>query len=402
MSGDPRDARAVRNETRLVSGGRRPEWTGPIVNPPVHRASTILFEDCAALKRGAGRNADGDFHYGRRGTPTQWALAEALTELEPGAEGTMLFPSGVAAITGALLSVLKTGDELLMVDSVYGPTRAFCDTVLAAMGIATIYYDPLIGASIADLIGERTRAIFLESPGSLTFEVQDIPAIVAAAKARDIVTLLDNTWATPLFLPAIALGIDLTILACTKYVVGHSDAMMGSVTATAAHYPALRRIAQLFGQHVSPDDAYLAHRGLRTLAVRLKAHEEGALKVARWLEVRPEVARVLHPALASCPGHAAWARDFAGSTGLFGFVLNGGDAAARAALIDGLAHFGIGYSWGGYESLALPIDPAGLRSATSWHAEGPAVRLHIGLEHPDDLIVDLEAGLDRFRAIART
>ncbi len=393
---DPDTRDGPRDETKLVSGGRRPEWTGPIVNPPVHRASTILFEDCASLKRGAGRNADGEFHYGRRGTPTQWALAEALTELEPGAEGTMLYPSGVAAIACALLAVVEPGDELLMVDSVYGPTRAFCDQVLHGMGIATRYYDPLVGAGIAELIGERTKAIFLESPGSLTFEVQDVPAIVTAARARGIVTLLDNTWATPLFFPAIAAGIDLTILACTKYVVGHSDAMLGSVTATAAHYPALRRTAQLFGQHVAPDDAYLASRGLRTLAVRLKAHEAGALAVARWLETRPEVAHVLHPALPSCPGHEAWARDFKGASGLFAFVLKRNSTAARAALIDGLRHFGIGYSWGGYESLALPVDPAGLRTATRWQADGLAVRLHIGLEHPDDLIADLADGLVRY------
>lgn len=388
------------DETRLVAGGRRPEWTGPIVNPPVHRASTILFEDCAALKAGYGHNADGDWHYGRRGTPTQWALAEALTDLEPGAEGTMLFPSGVAAIGCALLSVLKGGDELLMVDSAYEPTRAFCRNVLAPMGITTRFYDPLAGAGIAGLIGEDTAAIFLESPGSLTFEVQDATAIVAAAKARGIVTLIDNTWATPLFFPAIAAGIDLSILSCTKYVVGHSDAMMGSVTATPAHYPRLRRTAQAFGQHVSPDDAFLAARGLRTLAVRLKAHQKGALAVAHWLAERPEVARVLHPALPSCPGHDAWARDFRGASGLFSFILAGGDDRARAALIDGLAHFDIGYSWGGYESLALPVDPAAIRSATRWQAEGPMVRLHIGLEHPDDLIADLDAGLARFRAAA--
>ncbi len=389
---------AERDETRVVAGGRRPEWTGPIVNPPVYRASTILFDDCAALKAGAGRNADGEFHYGRRGTPTQWALAEALTELEPGAEGTMLFPSGVAAIAGALLSVLKSGDDLLMVDSVYEPTRAFCRQVLAPMGITTRYYDPLVGAGIADLIQPNTTAIFLESPGSLTFEVQDVPAITAIARAHGIVTLLDNTWATPLFFRAIAAGVDLAILSCTKYVVGHSDAMLGSVTATPERYRALRRTSQLFGQHVSPDDAFLGSRGLRTLAVRLKAHQEGALAVARWLDGRPEVARVLHPALPSCPGHDVWARDFRGASGLFGFVLAGGDAGARAALIDGLRHFGIGYSWGGHESLALPVDPAALRSATHWVAEGPLVRLHIGLEHPDDLIADLEDGLARYRA----
>lgn len=386
--------------TKLVAGGRRPEWTGPIVNPPVHRASTILFEDCAALKAGAGRNADGEFHYGRRGTPTQWALAEALNDLEPGAGGTMLFPSGVAAIAAALLSVLKPGDDLLMVDSAYDPTRIFCRQVLEPMGIATRFYDPLIGAGIADLIQDNTAAIFLESPGSLTFEVQDIPAIVAVAKARGIVTLLDNTWATPLLLPALPLGIDLSILACTKYVVGHSDVMLGSVTATAERYPAVRKTSQLYGQHVSPDDAYLAHRGLRTVAARLRQHQESALAIAHWLAERPEVARVLHPALPSCPGHDLWARDFRGSSGLFSFVLQGGDSAARAALIDGLAHFGIGYSWGGYESLALPIEPATIRSATRWEAEGPAVRLHIGLEDTRDLIADLEAGLARFARAA--
>jgi cystathionine beta-lyase len=387
-----------RIETRLVTGGRRAEWTRGIVNPPVWRASTILFDDCAALATSNKVNRDGDLHYGRRGTPTQWALAEALTELEPGADGTMLFPSGVAAVACALLSVLKPGDELLMVDTTYDPTRMFCANVLAPMGVTTRFYDPLVGAGIAELIGERTTAIFLESPGSLTFEVQDVPAIVAVAKARGITTLIDNTWATPLLFPAIAAGIDLAILSCTKYVIGHSDAMMGSVTAAPGAYSTLRRTAQSFGQHVSPDDAYLALRGLRTMAVRLKAHEAGALAVARWLARQPAVARVMHPALPDCPGHAEWKRDFSGSSGLFGFVLAGGDAAARAALIDGLAHFGIGFSWGGYESLALPVDPERARSATHWAAEGPVVRLHIGLEHPDDLIADLDAGLARFVA----
>jgi cystathionine beta-lyase len=387
-----------RIETHLVSAGRRAEWTQGVVNPPVWRASTILFEDCAALAASNRINADGHLHYGRRGTPTQWALAEALTELEPGAAGTMLFPSGVAAIACALLSVLKPGDELLMVDSTYEPTRAFCANVLAPMGITTRFYDPLAGAGIADLIGTNTRAIFLESPGSLSFEVQDVPAIVAVAKARGIVTLLDNTWATPLLFPVIAAGIDLAILSCTKYVIGHSDAMMGSVTAAPAAYAALRRTAQAFGQHVSPDDAFLALRGLRTMAVRLRAHEAGGLAVANWLAAQPTVARVLHPAFPDCPGHAEWKRDFRGASGLFSFVLNGGDATARAALIDGLAHFGIGFSWGGYESLALPVDPARIRSATQWVAEGPTVRLHIGLEHPDDLITDLAAGLARFEA----
>jgi cystathionine beta-lyase len=395
MSGG--DTPDKRIETRLVEGGRRPEWTQGIVSPPVWRASTILFESCAALAESNRINADGHLHYGRRGTPTQWSLIEALNELEPGAEGTMLYPSGVAAIACALLSVLESGDELLMVDSAYEPTRAFCRNILAPMGIATRFYDPLIGAGIAELIGDRTKAISLESPGSLTFEVQDVPAIVAAAKARGIATLLDNTWATPLFFPAIAKGIDLTILACTKYVVGHSDVMLGSVTAAPGFYAALRRKTQGFGQHVSADDCYLASRGLRTLAVRLKQHEAGALAVARWLAARDGARAPPPAALPDCPGHQLWTRDFGGSTGLFTFILQGGDAAGRARLIDGLDHFGIGFSWGGFESLALPIDPKPLRTATHWQAEGPAVRLHIGLEHPDDLIADLSRGLGRFR-----
>ncbi|WP_253201107.1 cystathionine beta-lyase [Sphingomonas quercus] len=381
--------------TRLAGAGRRPEWTGGVVNPPVWRASTILFDDCADLDAKSSRNRDGELYYGRRGTPTQWALADALTELEPGAAGTMLYPSGVAAVAGALLSVLKPGDELLLVDSCYQPTRAFAQNILAPMGVATRFYDPLVGAGIAELFTDKTRAVFMESPGSLTFEVQDVPAICAAARARGIVTLIDNTWATPLLLPAIALGVDLSIIACTKYIVGHSDVMLGSVTATAPYYKRLRMVAQSLGQHVGPDDAWLALRGLRTLGVRLRQHQEGGLAVAQWLATRPEVARVLHPALPDCPGHDLWRRDFGGASGLFSFVLRDADAAARARLIDGLALFGIGFSWGGYESLALPVDPAPLRSAVRWEAGGPAVRLHIGLEDPADLIADLDAGLRR-------
>ncbi|WP_093316035.1 cystathionine beta-lyase [Sphingomonas jatrophae] len=385
-----------RPATRLVTAGRRKAWTQGIVNPPVWRASTVLFDSVADL-RAASAAPDDNLYYGRRGTPTQWALADALTTLEPGGAGTMLYPSGVAAVAGAMLSVLSPGDELLMVDSAYEPTRAFCRTVLKPMGITTRFYDPLIGAGIAELIGPNTRALFLESPGSLTFEVQDVPALCAAAKARGLVTLLDNTWATPLLFPAIAHGVDLSILACTKYVVGHSDTMLGSVTANAACFPRLRQVAQSLGQYVSPDDAFLALRGLRTMGVRLRQHEAGGLAVASWLAEQPEVAAVLHPALPGCPGHDLWRRDFAGASGLFAFVLDGGSDAARTALIDGLRHFGIGFSWGGYESLALPIDPTPIRSATRWTAAGPAVRLHIGLEDPADLIDDLAEGLARFR-----
>jgi cystathionine beta-lyase len=381
-----------RTDTKLVTGGRGPEWTGGIVNPPVWRASTILFDSVEQM-RAAYPPEDGRLHYGRNGTPTQWALAEALTELEPGAVGTRLFPSGVAAITTALLTTLKTGDELLMVDSVYAPTRAFCDTVLQRMGIATRYYDPLIGDGVAAMIGPATRAIFMESPGSLTFEVQDVPGICAVARERGIVTLLDNTWATPLLFPAIAAGVDLSILACTKYVVGHSDVMLGSVTATEPYWRALCETSRMLGQHASPDDSWLALRGLRTMGVRLRQHEASALRIAHWLEEQPQVAQVLHPALPGCPGHDLWRRDFKGASGLFTFVLNGGGEAERARFVDGLRHFGIGYSWGGFESLALPIDPARVRTVGASPQKGPMVRIQIGLEDPLDLIEDLAAGL---------
>ena len=392
---DPVD-RPKGDATRVVAAGRRKEWTQGIVNTPVWRASTILYDSVADLRAAGGRDTHHRLFYGRKGTPTQWSLADALTELEPGAEGTFLYPSGVAAIAAALLSILSPGDDLLLPDTAYDPTRSLATGLLDRMGIRTRFYDPLIGAGIADLIADTTRAILLESPGSLTFEVQDVPAIVAAAKARGIVTLLDNTWATPLFFPAIAHGVDLTILACTKYVVGHSDVMLGSVTAAPGHFAKLRDTSFQLGQVASPDDCWLGSRGLRTMAIRLKQHETSALRIAQWLHGRPEVATVLHPALAGCPGHDHFVRDFKGSSGLFAFVLNGGGEAARAALIDGLEHFGIGYSWGGFESLALPVDPQRYRSVTRRDDAGPIVRLQIGLEDPDDLIADLAAGLQRF------
>jgi cysteine-S-conjugate beta-lyase len=389
-----------KSATHVVQAGRRPEWTQGIVNPPLWRASTILYDSVADLKRGTATNADGKLFYGRRGTPTQWSLADALTALEPGAAGTMLFPSGVAAVATALLTVLSPGDELLMTDSAYDPTRSLTAGILARLGITTTSYDPLAGSAIETLVTPATRAIWMESPGSLTFEVQDVPAICGVAKQHGLVTLIDNTWATSLYLKPLSLGVDLSIQACTKYIVGHSDAMVGAVTANEKHWPALRHTAQQLGQFLSPDDAYLAARGLRTLDVRMARHQASALAIARWLDGQSEVACVLHPALPSCPGHESWKRDYSGSSGLFSFVLNGGDDRARAAFIDGLAHFGIGYSWGGYESLALPVDPAKYRSATSWNAPGPVVRLQIGLEDPDDLIADLAEGLARFTAMA--
>lgn len=381
-----------RPATTVVQGGRRPEWTGPVVNAPVWRASTILYPDTAALKEGVKTNADGHWFYGRRGTPTQWSLADALTELEPGAEGTMLYPSGAAAVSCALLAVLKPGDHLLMVDSAYDPTRRLCDAYLQPRGIATTYYDPLIGGGIEALIQPNTRAIFMESPGSLTFEVQDVPAIVAVAKTHGLITLIDNTWATPLYFPVIGLGIDLSIIACTKYIVGHSDTMIGSVTSGAATWQDLRLTAQVLGQTVSPDDAYLATRGLRTLDVRLARHRDSALEIARWLNEQPQVARVLHPAMPDCPGHELFKRDFRGGTGLFSFVLKDDSRAAAEKLVDALQHFGIGYSWGGYESLAIPSDPARCRTATPWQGQS-VIRLNIGLEDTADLINDLSQAL---------
>ena len=394
----PPDRPPVQSATKLVQGGRRPEWTGDprlgggIVNPPVWRASTILYDNSHDLKT-RGRDTHDKLFYGRRGTPTVWALADALTQLEPGAEGTLLYPSGVAAIAGALLALLSPGDELLMVDSAYEPTRMMCDGLLKRMGITTRYYDPATGSNIAALINPATRAIFLESPGSLTFEVQDVPAIVAAAKAAGVVTLIDNTWATPLYFPALAHGVDISIMSLSKYVGGHGDLMMGSVTANAAMWGKLRTTAYQLGQSVSPDDCALALRGLRTLDVRMARHQQSALAVAEWLAGRSEVGRVLHPALPGDAGHDLWNRDFSGASGLFGFTLKGTGAAGRARFIDALTHFGIGYSWGGYESLVVTADPATLRTAVPWIDPDPLVRLSIGLEDVDDLIADLEAAL---------
>jgi cystathionine beta-lyase len=378
--------------TRIVTGGRSKKLTGPVVNAPVWRASTHLYDDVAALEAGKKSNEDGRFFYGRRGSPTQWSLSEALTEMEPGAHGTMLYPSGAAAISCALLSVLKPGDVLLMTDNAYDPSRLFADGFLKRFGVETRYFDPMTG-DIASLFCERTKAALLETPGSLTFEVQDVPAICAEAKKRGVVTLLDNTWATPFFYTALEKGVDMTILAATKYIVGHSDVMIGSVTTHQRLWPKLRQTAQQLGQVVSPDDAYLASRGLRTLAVRMKAHEASAFKIALWLDERPEVETVLHPALPTCPGHNIWKRDFTGSSGLFSFVLKGGHAKA-AAFVDALTLFGIGYSWGGFESLALPVHPESCRSAVPWDKDRSLVRLQIGLEDADDLIADIEHALN--------
>jgi len=394
VSGKP----PIHPDTKLIAGGRRKEWLRGMVNVPVSRTSTILFENMEE-SREAYPPKDGRLSYGRNGTWTQWSLAEALTELEPGSAGTRLYPSGSAAVAVALTSVLSPGDDLLMVDSTYGPTRHFCDRELKRLGVTTRYYDPISTADdIEALLSDKTRAVFMESPGSLTFEIQDVPAICEMAKARGITTLLDNTWATSYFFPAIAKGVDLSVVACTKYVSGHSDVLMGAVTAATSHWERLSRTGRSFGQYVSPDDAYLAARGLRTLGVRLRQHELGAVKIAHWLKGQPQVGRILHPAFPECAGHELWKRDFTGSSGLFTFALKGGDETDLDRLIDSLELFGIGYSWGGFESLAIPADTSKLRTASRREYGGPLLRLHIGLEDPDDLIADLAQALASYPA----
>lgn len=389
MSKPDDDRDRLQPATRLVSAGRGKHLTGPFVNPPVVHASTVLFDSVdEMLERRA------PYQYGRRGTPTMEALETAVSELEDSA-GTVICPSGLSAVSTALLSCLKSGDRLLMADCVYGPTRHFADTVLKRLGVEIHYFDPVIGANIADLFDERTAAVYLESPGSLTFEMQDVPAIAAIAHERNAVVLCDDTWATPLYCQVIGLGADLSIQAGTKYFGGHSDLMIGTVSASPAAWPALKETHGSLGLCAGPDDINLTLRGMRTLAVRLERQMNSGLAVASWLAGRPEVARVLHPGLPTDPGHALWKRDMTGASGLFGFVLAGWSDEHAKKLIDGLTLFGIGASWGGYESLAILARLASTRTARPWKAEGPLIRLHIGLEDPDDLIADLAASFDR-------
>lgn len=386
-------SRSRKSDTLITHAGRKPEANFGVVNPPVYHASTILHASVAHFEAAETRRHD-DVVYGRIGTPTQFALEDAMAALEGGARAVAIC-SGAAACYTALLAYLRAGDHVLVPDSVYGPVRSFTTGFLARFGVAFDFYDPLIGAGVASLVKPRTKAIYLESPGSLTFEVQDVPAIVAVAKDRGIATMLDNTWSSPLFLRPLDMGVDVSIVAGTKYIVGHSDAMMGICICTRESFPKVKQSALQLGYHAAPDDAYLALRGLRTVGVRLRAHQEAALKVARWLKTRAEVERVLHPALPDCPGHAVWQRDFKGSSGLFGVVLRRDiPKAAVDAMLDGMELFGIGASWGGFESLITAPRPARLRTATKWDA-GPLLRLHIGLEDVDDLIADLDAGLAR-------
>ena len=382
-------------DTLLVQVGREPHANHGVVNPPVYRASTILYPSLADYEE-ADRTPFTGTRYGRRGTPTTFALEEAVARLEGGYRSVTV-PSGLAAITLTLLAFLKAGDHLLMVDTVYGPTRRFCDTVLKSFEVETTYYDPL--ADVAPLIRPNTKLIFLESPGSLTFEVQDAAAITAVAKARGIVTAIDNTWSAGLFFSPFEHGIDVSIQAATKYIVGHSDVMMGVITANEATWLRVKRATAFVGTAVSPDDCYLALRGLRTLSVRLARHQETALKVARWLQARAGVVHVRHPAFEDCPGHAFWRRDFTGSNGLVSFVTEPASHEGVAALLDGMRLFGLGASWGGYESLIIPFDPRPVRTASRrWPYEGRCFRLHCGLEDGDELIADLDDGLKRLQA----
>ena len=376
--------------TLITHVGNSPAEHHGFVNVPVYRGSTVVFPSVDSMRNGKQK-----YGYGRWSNPSTEALVDAIKVLE-GAEEAVLTPSGLSACTTAILACVGSGEHLLVPDSIYGPTRHFCETTAKRLGIQTTYYDPLIGSGIKDLIKANTRAIFTESPGSHTFEIQDIPAITAIAYQNDVLVITDNTWATPINFKPLAAGSDISIMAATKYIVGHSDVLLGTVAAGPRAASLVKDFHFQFGIHTSPDDVTLALRGLRTLPVRLNMHESSALKVATWLEGRDEVLRVLHPGLPSHPQHDLWRRDFKGSTGLFSFITQEASYEAVEALLDDLSLFSLGYSWGGYESLAMTVDPQTLRTATTWDSPGHLVRLHIGLESPEDLIEDLRQGLERF------
>ena len=386
----------LKPETSLVTSGRDPQAYHGYVNPPVYHASTLLYPTAEDQVAHRGR-----YSYGRRGTPTSEALESALTALEgEGCAGVALLPSGLAAISTALLATASSGDHILVSDSVYRPTRTFCEGVFKRMGVETSYYDPLIGADIGKLFKPNTRVVFVEAPGSQSFEMQDIPAIAKVAHDKGAAVLMDNTWATPLYFRAFAKGVDLSIQAGTKYIGGHADIMFGCVSANAATLPVLKNTVYTMGLCVGPDDMYLALRGLRTLGIRLARHYQSGLRVARWLAQRPEVLRVLHPALESDPGHKIWQRDFSGACGLFSIVLKPTSQESVYAFMNELTLFGMGYSWGGFESLVISFDCAEYRTATQWTPGGPTLRFHIGLEDPEDLIADLERGFAAYAAVA--
>ncbi len=381
-------------ETALVTAGRDTKAQKGFVNPPVVHGSTVLYPTADDLHAHRG-----EFQYGRHGTPTTKALQEALMAIEgPRCAGVGLAPSGLSAITTALLAVLKAGDHLLVCDNAYRPTRNFCNGLLVRYGVETTYFDPLIGAGIADLFKPNTRAVLVEAPGSQSFEMPDIPAIAAVAHGRGALVIDDNTWATPLFHRSLDHGVDISIQAATKYIGGHSDIMFGTISANPTAWPLIAEAVRLLGVCAGPDDVFLALRGLRTLAVRLAQHHQSGIEIARWLAARPEVVKVLHPALESDPGHAIWKRDFTGASGLFSIVLKPAPRKAVDALLDTVKLFGMGYSWGGFESLVIPFDCADYRTASKWAPGGPTLRLHIGLENVSDLKADLARGFEAFNA----
>jgi cystathionine beta-lyase len=383
-----------RAETTLVTAGRDTKAQKGFVNPPVVHGSTVLYPTADDLHAHRG-----EYQYGRRGTPTTKALQEALMALEgPQCAGVGIAPSGLSAITTTLLAVLKAGDHLLVCDNAYRPTRNFCDGLLAGYGVETTYFDPLVGAGVAELFKPNTKAILLEAPGSQSFEMPDIPAIAAVAHGHGALVIDDNTWATPLFHRSLDQGVDISMQAATKYIGGHSDIMFGTISANAKAWPLIAETIRLLGVCAGPDDVFLALRGLRTLAVRLAQHHRSGLEMARWLATRPEVVRVLHPALESDPGHTIWKRDFTGASGLFSIVLKPAPQKAVDALLDAVTLFGMGFSWGGFESLVIPFDCAPYRSATKWAPGGPTLRFHIGLENVEDLKSDLERGFEAFNA----
>ena len=385
----------MKKDTLLTQLGRDPARYDGMVNTPVYRTSTVIHPNLASYEQ---RPPEGEkiVRYGRYGTPTTFALEEAVAQME-GAFRAAAVPSGLAGISSALRAFVKTGDHVLLSDSVYGPTRNFCEKQLKTSGIQVDYYDPLIGSGIAALMKANTKAVFCEAPGSLTFEMQDIPAIAEAAHARGAVVLADNTWGTPYFFRSFERGVDVSIHAATKYISGHSDVMLGVVATNEKCWLPVRRTITDYGYSASPDDCYLALRGFRTIGVRMKQQMASALKIARWLESRPEVTRVHYPALESDPGHAIWKRDFEGAASLFGVVLKPASAEQVSAFVDNLEHFGIGSSWGGFESLVTVVHAETYRTATHWNPGGPALRLHIGLEDPDDLIADLDRSFTKLR-----
>ena len=381
-------------ETILTHAGRASDEHLGFVNMPVFRGSTILFKTLDELE-----DYKAPYRYGRNDNPTTRALCDLVSELE-GAAGTIVAPSGLSAVSTALLAAVSAGDELLMTDSAYEPTRTFASEGLARFGVTTRYYDPRIGAGIAALFTERTKAVFVESPGSLTFEMQDLPAIAAAARARGITVIVDNSWATPLYHRPLEMGADMVMHAASKMFVGHSDAMVGTVSANEKLWTRLKRTHRILGVAISPDDSYLTLRGLRTLAVRMKHHATQSVAFAEWLQGQPEVEEVYHPALPDHPDHAIFKRDFTGAGSLFTFRLKKRSRGALAAMVNGFELFGMGYSWGGYESLCIPFDPTNIRTAVPWTAVGQLFRVHVGLESLDDLKADMSAALQRYRAIA--